>query len=278
MKDSLWSTDLFRCESAGLRTHWILVVMDQYTRRIMGFGLHAGPIDGIALCRMFNHDFLDLSPGQGRPAGGRRCGKGLPAALLMASVHASIRTQAPLFGDRCGELLADLNMLLYEVTDTGMFATVFYGVYEERSRRLTYANAGHEAPLLLRMGAAPDAAADGAEAAPVRVEGGRPLTGPKCVRLDSRTPPVGLLPSMPALQMSLQLAPGDWLLIFTDGITEALNRMEQGFGRERLLAVIARNFDRTSEEMRDAILAELGDHSRGLPQSDDVTLVAAHVL
>ena len=55
MKDSLWSVDLFRCESAVLRTHWILVVMDQYTRRIIGFGLQAGAVDGIALCRMFNY-------------------------------------------------------------------------------------------------------------------------------------------------------------------------------------------------------------------------------
>jgi transposase InsO family protein len=55
LKDSLWSLDLFRCESATLRTHWVLVVMDQYTRRIIGFGLHAGAVDGIALCRMFNH-------------------------------------------------------------------------------------------------------------------------------------------------------------------------------------------------------------------------------
>ena len=52
-KDSLWSCDLFRCESAILRTHWVLVVMDQFTRRIIGFGIHAGPIDGSALCRMF---------------------------------------------------------------------------------------------------------------------------------------------------------------------------------------------------------------------------------
>jgi len=55
LKDSLWSVDLFRCESALLRTHWILVVMDQYTRRIIGFGLHAGAVNGLALCRMFNH-------------------------------------------------------------------------------------------------------------------------------------------------------------------------------------------------------------------------------
>src|SRR5438046_999663 len=54
MKDSLWSMDLFRCESATLRTHWVLVVMDQYTRRIIGFGVHAGAVDGVTLCRMFN--------------------------------------------------------------------------------------------------------------------------------------------------------------------------------------------------------------------------------
>jgi len=53
MKDSLWSLYLFRCESAGLRTHWVLMVMDQYTRRIIGFGIQAGVVDGDALCRMF---------------------------------------------------------------------------------------------------------------------------------------------------------------------------------------------------------------------------------
>ena len=53
-KDSLWSLDLFRCESAALRTHWVLVVMDHYTRRIVGFGVHRGVVDGVALCRMFN--------------------------------------------------------------------------------------------------------------------------------------------------------------------------------------------------------------------------------
>ncbi len=54
LKDSLWSLDLFRCESATLRTHWVLVIMDQYTRRIIGFGVHAGTVNGVALCRMFN--------------------------------------------------------------------------------------------------------------------------------------------------------------------------------------------------------------------------------
>ena len=59
LKDSLWSIDLFRGASATLRTHWILVVMDQYTRRIIGFGVHGGIVDGIALCRMFNHAIRD---------------------------------------------------------------------------------------------------------------------------------------------------------------------------------------------------------------------------
>jgi putative transposase len=54
-KDSLWSVDLFRCESAVLHTYWVLVVMDHWTRRIVGFGVHGGVVDGVALCRMFNH-------------------------------------------------------------------------------------------------------------------------------------------------------------------------------------------------------------------------------
>jgi transposase InsO family protein len=54
-KDSLWSLDLFRCESAVLRTHWVLVMMDHWTRRIVGFGVYRGVVDGVALCRMFNY-------------------------------------------------------------------------------------------------------------------------------------------------------------------------------------------------------------------------------
>ena len=54
MKDSLWSVDLFRCESIMLKSHWVMVVLDQYTRRIIGFAVHAGDCDGIAYCRLFN--------------------------------------------------------------------------------------------------------------------------------------------------------------------------------------------------------------------------------
>jgi len=61
-KDSLWSVDLFRCESAILRAHWVLVVMDHYTRRIVGFGVGAGTEDGVGLCRMFNRAIRDETP------------------------------------------------------------------------------------------------------------------------------------------------------------------------------------------------------------------------
>ena len=62
MKDSLWSVDLFRCESITLKSHWVLVVMDQFTRRIIGFAAHAGDVDGVALCRMFNHIIAGRTP------------------------------------------------------------------------------------------------------------------------------------------------------------------------------------------------------------------------
>jgi transposase InsO family protein len=64
MKDSLWSTDLLRCESLGLRSHWVLLVMDQYTRRIIGLGIHAGTLGGVAVCRMFNDAIGSRAPPQ----------------------------------------------------------------------------------------------------------------------------------------------------------------------------------------------------------------------
>ena len=137
-----------------------------------------------------------------------------------------------------------------------MFATVFYAVYDESTRVLTYANAGHEPPLLLR----------------------RQACHVVCERLDSKTPPVGVLPSLAPLQSRVQLFPGDWLLIFTDGVTEAPNANGEEFGSERVLAAMTRNLDRTADEMRDAVLAELRSHSRGVVQADDVTLIAFHVL
>jgi hypothetical protein len=60
-KDSLWSIDLFRCKSILLKSHWVLVIMDQFTRRIIGFGVHAGDVDSVALCRMFTSRYTQNS-------------------------------------------------------------------------------------------------------------------------------------------------------------------------------------------------------------------------
>jgi serine phosphatase RsbU (regulator of sigma subunit) len=198
------------------------------------------------------YDFLDLAPLKVGLVVADVVGKGIPAALLMASVHGAIRTYAPILGDCCGEVLARLNSSLYEATDSATFATVFYAVYDGTSRVLTYANAGHEPPLLFR----------------------RPIRS----YLDAKTTPVGMLPTVPPLQASIQLMPGDWLLIFTDGITEARNENGEEFGRERLHAVVAGKSESTVQEMSDAILAELRDYSRGVQQSDDITLITARVL
>jgi serine phosphatase RsbU (regulator of sigma subunit) len=235
------------------------------------------------------YDFLDLGNGRLGLLVADVVGKGVPAALLMASIHASVRTRARLFQDRCGELLSHLNELLYESTDPGMFATVFYAVYDESSRVLTYANAGHEPPILLRNPRKTAAVSNVPREEPAssfadsgRASAAFALLGAagseSVLRLESHTPPAGVCQSIPALQSAAQLDPGDWLLIFTDGITETRNTDDEEFGTDRLLAAMNGSRDRSAEDILNQILAALSNHSRGLPQSDDVTLIAAHVL
>lgn len=214
------------------------------------------------------YDFLNLGPGRLGLLVADVCGKGISAALLMASLHACVHIQAPLLGDRCGELVTKVNALLYEITDAERFATVFYAVYDDSTRLLTYANAGHEPALLLR----------GQTAVGSTAESGNDWPQFTCVRLHSDTPPVGIFASLPTVEQSVQLTRGEWLLIFSDGITEALNEKDEEFGRERLLEIVLRNPRRTAVQMRDAMFAEVSAHGSGRPQSDDLTLIAAHVL
>jgi sigma-B regulation protein RsbU (phosphoserine phosphatase) len=181
-------------------------------------------------------------------------GKGIPAALLMASLHAAVRTRALLFTDRCGELLSELNTLLYETTDASTYATMFYAVYNEASRMLTYSNAGHESPLLFR-GATQDV-----------------------VRLESQTPPIGLFRQFHSAQATVDLAAGDRLLICTDGVTETRNEAGEEFGTDRLRTLLGSQQERTAEELRDDVLAALKQHRQGGRQADDVTLITLRVL
>jgi len=202
------------------------------------------------------YDFLDLAPGKLGLLVADVAGKGISAALLMASIHACIRTHAPVFGERCGDVVTQVNALLYGATDLDRFATLFYGVYDDATRRLIYSSAGHEPALLVRAGT---------------------KRQPAYVRLGAGTPPVGIFATLPAVQSSVELEHGDWLAIFSDGIPETLNENEEEFGWERLLEIVLRNRQRSAEEMRDAILAEIMTYSGGRAQSDDLTLIVARV-
>jgi sigma-B regulation protein RsbU (phosphoserine phosphatase) len=141
-------------------------------------------------------------------------GKGMPAALLGTSLLTSIRAHAVGLGVHSGEVLAKANCLLYGTTTAERFATVFYGVYDPLASVLTFANAGHYPPMLVRD----------------RV----------CIRLDNLTPPLGMLPSLPALESRAELRSGAWLIIFSDGIPEAANERGAEFGDDGLLNAILR--------------------------------------
>jgi sigma-B regulation protein RsbU (phosphoserine phosphatase) len=198
------------------------------------------------------YDFLPLSAGKLGLLLADVCGKGMPAALLGASLHAMVRTNAAGAGDRCGELLAKASSLLFETTTAERFATVFYGVYDGPTRTLTYANAGHYPPVLLRQGAA--------------------------IRLGSITPPAGMLPELHPRQECVQLLPEDWLLIFSDGIPEATNASGEEFGDDGLLDALGRRRGGTAAKVCEGIVDEVRDHLAGQRPQDDITLIAVKVL
>jgi sigma-B regulation protein RsbU (phosphoserine phosphatase) len=214
-------------------------------------------LDYAAICRPARgvsgdyYDFLSLGDGKLGLLLADVSGKGMPAALLGASLQAVVRADAPSAGDRCGELLAKASTVLFETTTPERYATVFYGVYDPATRVLTYANAGHYPPMLVRDGTA--------------------------TRMGSLTPPAGLVSTLPARQEHVQLFPGDWLLIFSDGIPEAANVSEEEFGDDRLIGALYRLRGATPAEMCEGIVDEVRDHLSEQRQQDDITLIAVKV-
>jgi sigma-B regulation protein RsbU (phosphoserine phosphatase) len=215
-------------------------------------------LDYAGICRPargVSGDYYDFLPLGGSKLGlllADVSGKGMPAALLGASLHAVVRASANTAGNRCGEVLSRASNLLFETTTAERFATVFYGVYDPSTRVLTYANAGHYPPMLVRQGTV--------------------------IRLDCLTPPAGMLPDLPARQHCWQLVPGDWLLIFSDGITEAANANWEEFGDDRVLEALGHYESGTAEQVCEGIANEVRDHLHEQRQPDDITLIAAHVL
>ncbi len=199
------------------------------------------------------YDFLEIGPGRLGLVVADISGKGISAALLMASVQALMRSHAHLHGDRAELLVWDINRLMYSSTTHGKYASLFYGFYDDLSRLLVYVNAGHVPPILYRK--------DGS-----------------VQRLKTGGMVVGMMPDRTYRQETVQLQAGDVLLIFSDGITEAMNEKEDEFGEERLLALISDVANLPANAFSDAILDRIANYVGTAPQHDDSTLVVIKVL
>jgi serine phosphatase RsbU (regulator of sigma subunit) len=197
-------------------------------------------------------DFLDLGKGYLGIAIGDVSGKGIPAALLMANLQASLHGQA-LEPAGVASVVSRINNLLARSTDSHMFTTFFYGTLDKVKAAFTFTNAGHNHPMLFRS--------DG------RIE-----------RLDKGGMILGFLEDQAYEQDTISLDPGDVLVLFTDGITEArgpgnISREDVFFGEERLVEVCRRNLDKSARRIQSAILKAVVEFTRDQPQSDDITLV-----
>jgi sigma-B regulation protein RsbU (phosphoserine phosphatase) len=148
-------------------------------------------------------------------------------------------------------LMSNINVLMYEASTSNRYATFFYGQYHPVSRRLRYVNAGHNAPMLVR--------------------------GKKCIRLEAGGPVVGLLQDAQYEQAWYQLEPGDILVGYTDGISEAMTEADEEWGEESLLEAIRTCAHRPAKEMIDFILHEADIFTTGAPQYDDMTLSVTKV-
>jgi sigma-B regulation protein RsbU (phosphoserine phosphatase) len=198
-------------------------------------------------------DYLCLPNGNLALAIGDVAGKGISAALLMASIQSIMRTQLAA-GDDGGRfstsrMVAQLNRQLYASTAPEKYATFFFGVYDEASRLLTYTNAGHLPPLLVRDGATS--------------------------LLDVTGTVVGLFPSMAYKEESIRIERGDLLIGYTDGITEPENDYGEEFGAERLAEVASQYRGSQPNETVRKIMDAVTNWSTAPELPDDMTVLIA---
>ena len=209
------------------------------------------------------YDFLELRPGRLALVLADIAGKGVSGALLMANLQANLRSQYAMAIDDLPRLLASVNRLFYQSTDNASYATLFFADYDDSSRKLRYANCGHLPPLLLRArGSSPDRASE----------------APKVEWLHSTCTVMGLFEDWHCELGEVQLAPGDTLVLYTDGITEAANADGEEFGESRLLDTVVSRSDLHAEPLLQAVVAAVQQFSRESDQQDDITLVIARCL
>jgi len=217
---------------------------------------HAGPalttIDYAGHCAAAQsisgdyYDFLDLAPHRVGFVLADVSGKGVPAALLMANLQACIRTQSAAGISNLTDCLHQANRHFYDSSTADRFATLFFGIYHDETRRLRYVNCGHCPPILLRASGALEI-------------------------LDSTATVLGAFTSWTCEEAEVELAPGDTLLLYSDGVTEAENPNGEEFGTDRLIAML--RHPRPAFALVQDIAAAVSEFSAG-SRSDDVTAVA----
>ncbi|HEV8376808.1 MAG TPA: SpoIIE family protein phosphatase [Candidatus Polarisedimenticolia bacterium] len=205
------------------------------------------------------YDFLPLGDGRLALVVGDVSGKGLFAGLLMAGLQGRIQSLARRYGDELEPFMAELNRVMHALTGSNRYATLFYGVYDDAARRLTYVNAGHPAALVIRP------------------EGEAGEIGAGVEMLSATGTVVGLLPEALYHQASIRLAPGELLLIFSDGLLETQDSEGKELGIEGIVSVARKHSRGNASEIRDGILQEAEARRTGAPPEDDVTLVVARV-
>jgi len=221
-------------------------------------------IPGLA-CETFNkpargiggdyYDFLPLQSGRWGIAIADVCGKGIGAALLMASVQASLRAQAMHAHADLSNLIAGVDRLVLAASPKHLYASLFYSEYDTATRVLRYVNAGHNAPIVLRW------------------ENGR------CdvFHLESSGTALGLLESSQFTSSTFQLETGDVFVAYTDGITESENHCGELWGQERLETLLRACRDCAPAQIVERILDEILAFGKDCSQKDDMTLVVASV-
>ena len=178
-------------------------------------------------------------------------GKGVPAALFMMSSRTLLKGTA-IGGGSPAEVVAQVNDLLYEQNEAAMFVTVLYAVYDPETSELTYACAGHDPPLIVH----PDGSSTSL-----------PLTGGLAL---------GVVPQFDFGENTVSVAPGDTVVLYTDGVTEAMNGKDEQFGLDRLRETYASHPPADVKDAISTIFDAVGDFAGDTPQSDDVTCVALH--
>jgi phosphoserine phosphatase RsbU/P len=200
------------------------------------------------------YDFLELPKGRLGIAIGDVSGKGVGAALMMASLEASLRGQASV-GQDLAELMKRVNSLVYQASASNCYATLFYAEYDPRNRQLLYVNAGHNPPAVLRKCAA----------------------GCQVFRLETGGPVIGLLQQC-YQQESFPLEAGDLVVLFTDGVSESRNIHDEEWGEDRLIEFAKTCHGLPAFEAMTRILAAAEAFAAGASQHDDMTLVVFSIL